>query len=117
MSKGPEAILQAKVMDLARLMGWHRAHFRTAYQPGAGKWVTPMSGEKGFPDLVLVRPPRLIFAELKSDRGRTTDDQDEWLSLLAQVPHIEVYLWRPRDLEQIATILSRNWEADVSRSD
>ena len=109
MSKGPEAALQSKVMDLARLYGWHRAHFRTAYQPGAQRWLTPMSGEKGFPDLVLVRPPRLIFAELKSDTGRLSPHQKEWLSLLDQTS-IEVYLWRPADLDEIHEILKKGYQ-------
>ncbi len=105
MSKGPEAILQAKVMDLARLYGWHRAHFRVAYMPGRDRWVTPMSGETGFPDLVLVKPPRLIFAELKSKVGRLSPPQKEWLFLLAQT-NTETYVWRPADLDQIRLLLS-----------
>lgn len=101
---GPEAVLQAKIMDLARLYGWRRAHFRTAYQPGAEKWVTPMSGEKGFPDLVLVRGPRLIFAELKSDRGRVSKDQRAWLDML-EGTCAEVYEWRPADYDEITEVL------------
>lgn len=105
-------MLQAKVMDMARLFGWRRAHFRTAYQPGAGKWVTPMSGETGFPDLVLLRPPRLIFAELKSDVGRLTSQQKEWITDLSQIEGIEVYVWKPKDLDEIQRILARD-DADV----
>ena len=107
MRRQPEADLQAKVLHLAALYGWRRAHFRTAYQPGAGKWVTPMSGETGFPDLVLLRPPRLIFAELKSDTGTMSPGQKEWKADLTQTPQVEYYLWRPRDLEDIVDILKR----------
>lgn len=113
MTKGPEAALQAKVLDLAKMFGWHRMHTRAAYQPGAGKWMTPLSGEKGYPDLTLVRPPRLVFAELKSDRGYATPEQKEWLALLDSVPGVEVYLWKPRDLEDIAKILGPNYQPEV----
>jgi len=55
----------------------------------------------GFPDLVMVRRGRLIFAELKSERGKTTHAQDTWQLALEAVredaPNIEVYLWRPAD--------------------
>ncbi len=115
LSKGPEAVLQAKIMDMARLFGWRRTHFRTAYQPGAERWVTPMSGEKGFPDLVLVRPPRLIFAELKSKTGRLSLDQELWLADLERIPTgIEVYLWRPSDIDEIQAILKRESNATTN---
>ncbi len=116
MSKGPEAVLQAKIMNMARLFGWRRTHFRTAYQPGAERWMTPLSGEKGFPDLVLVRPPRLIFAELKSDKGRLSPDQELWLADLEAIPTgIEVYLWRPNDLQDIHRILERQFDPATTK--
>ena len=68
----------------------------------------------GFPDLVLVKGYRLIFAELKRQKGgKTSTAQLEWLedlerlTRLPQVHHgdcpevpspVEVYLWRPLDL-------------------
>jgi hypothetical protein len=61
--------------------------------------------ERGWPDLALVRPPRLVFAELKRENGKTTEYQDRWLGLLRGVPGVEVFLWRPTDLEQIAVVL------------
>lgn len=56
--------------------------------------------DPGWPDLVLCRPPELIFAELKTDRGRVTAAQQEWLDRLAACG-MEVYVWRPRDLDAI----------------
>lgn len=43
--------------------------------------------EPGFPDLVLVRDARVIFAELKTQRGRVSPAQDVWLKRLAEVSH------------------------------
>ena len=42
----------------------------------------------------MVRGQRLIFSELKSQKGRVSPAQEEWLSRLGEVP-IEVYTWRP----------------------
>ena len=56
---------------------------------------TSLHSPKGFPDIVLCRPPRLILAELKTDSGKTSPEQDEWLEALAGCPGVEVFLWRP----------------------
>lgn len=87
--------LQKAVIEMARYLGWRVAHFRPA-QTQTGRWVTAVEGDgKGFPDLVLVRPPRIIFAELKSEKGRKSLDQEIWLGYLSRCPGVEVAVWRP----------------------
>ncbi len=99
-----ELDLMAGVLDLARVLGWTRAHFR----PGrtAHGWRTAVSGDGvGFPDLVLVRPPRIVVAECKAQTGRTTTAQTRWLSDLAACG-LDVYTWRPTDYpDGIAAVL------------
>lgn len=51
----------------------------------------------GFPDLVLVRAPRVLFVELKRDRGYVSTLQAVWLASLRASPGVETYTWRPRD--------------------
>lgn len=59
----------------------------------------------GFPDLVIVGA-RTIFVELKSDTGRVTKAQGEWLRDLAASGQ-ETYVWRPKDwIEALATLRS-----------
>ena len=82
------------VTDLARLYRWR------VYHP----WLSIRS-ERGWPDLALVRPPRLVLAELKTDKGKTTPSQDEWLALLSDCPGVEVYLWRPSDFNDLVEVL------------
>jgi hypothetical protein len=89
-----EAQFQRQVLDLCRLFGWR------AYHPMLSKW-----SERGFPDLTLVRPPRIVFAELKRDKGKRTTHQDEWAELLQDCPGVEYFLWRPADLDAIAEVL------------
>jgi len=99
--------LLRRILDLARLTGWRTAHFRQAMNE-RGHWRTPVAGDgKGFPDLVLVRKDRLIFAELKSSTGRTTPQQQQWLDCLALIPSVEVYLWRPTDWQEVQRTLGR----------
>jgi hypothetical protein len=57
----------------------------------------------GFPDLVLVRD-RVIFAELKRDKGQLSVDQYEWLEMLKKTG-AEVYVWRPCEWTKIEGVL------------
>ena len=96
------------VMELARLCGWLVFHDEDSRRNPAG-----------FPDLVLVHPnksPGIIFAELKTAKGKTRAKQEEWLNKLALVmdkiypieakrEHINVCLWRPQHWPQIEKIL------------
>lgn len=91
-----ETELTRTALEIARLLGWRTAHFRPA-QTGRG-WRTAVQGDgAGFPDLVLARPPRLVFAELKSETGRVHVEQQRWLNLLEGCTQVETYLWRPAD--------------------
>ena len=77
-----EAELLSNVIELAELFKWRCVHFR----PGMnrrGVWSTAMSGRNaaGWPDLTLCRD-RLIAVELKSDKGRLTDQHLDWAAVL-----------------------------------
>lgn len=100
-----EREFQSEVIKLARLFKWRLAHFRPA-KDRRGKWSTPMSGDIGFPDLVLVGHGRVIFAELKAQGGAVRPEQRDWIAALEATP-AEVYLWGPSDLDDIARILAR----------
>lgn len=89
-----ERDLTGYVRDVAKTFGWRRYH----------TWLSKHS-PAGFPDEVLVRPPRLVFAELKSARGRLKPEQEAWLEMLRQVPGVEVFVWRPGDMEEIVEVL------------
>ena len=46
----------------------------------------------------------MIFAELKSNTGRLSKEQGDWLEDLAGAG-VESYLWRPKDWDDIVEIL------------
>jgi hypothetical protein len=91
-----EESFQAQVEQLAGLMGWKVYHTRYSF-----------GSSKGFPDLVLVRAPRLIFSELKRDGKQPRPDQAAWLDVLGMVPGVETYLWHPADWETVVATLQR----------
>ena len=90
------------VVDYATLMGWD------VYHP---KWS--MMSAQGWPDLALCRPPRLILAELKSQRGKLSDSQARWLERLGRCT-VETYLWRPSDRDRITVVLGPDDELAAS---
>jgi len=55
---------------------------------------------KGFPDLILLKPPELLVVEIKSETGRTSPEQRTWLQAFAACG-VETQVWKPRDLDAI----------------
>jgi hypothetical protein len=101
-----EQELLDNVIELGHLLGYRIAHFRAAQT--AHGWRTPVSADgKGFPDLVLVRE-RGLFVELKSSKGRLSDDQLDWAAALVN-GSAEVHCWRPADWTngEIESVLRR----------
>lgn len=98
-----EGVLQERVRQLLILHGWRHYHtYRSKRSPA------------GFPDECAIRGDRLLFAELKRERGKLSPEQEQWRAelrhygrLLADAvrddedglaPRFEVYVWRPSDL-------------------
>lgn len=91
-----EAEFQANIIQLAKTLGWLVHHDRGDYRECIG-------GDAGFPDLVLAKAGRVIFLELKSDTGKPTAAQQEWLKALP-----DSYLVYPRDMQWVAELLGPN---------
>lgn len=102
-----EAQFQSAVISIARDWGWLVHHTRPAINR-SGKWSTPIQGHRGFPDLVLAHEKGgVILAELKTEHGRVSTDQRDWiealnLGFLQRDPYVA--LWRPSDM---TTIINR----------
>jgi len=78
---------QSLVVAYARLQGWWTFH------PFDSRKSAP-----GWPDLVLLRPPEVLFAELKTDspRSKVSGTQAEVLDAL-RACGLEAVVWRPSD--------------------
>ena len=91
-----EKQFQASVIDLANAERWLSYFtYRSSHSPA------------GFPDIVLVRGDRVIFAELKTEKGKVTPDQRIWFRALLDSGKVEVYLWRPSMWDQVVRILQQ----------
>lgn len=114
-----------QILDLAQLYGWlaFRVEQSTRVavrRSGVSVRVRNINrAGVGYPDITLVRAPRLIFAECKRNTGphggdshsRLTREQEVWAHELRQVglaaPNVEWHFWRPADLDDIARTLAR----------
>ena len=86
-----ERELQNNVVAMARALGWMPYHTFDSRR-----------SEPGYPDLTLVHRDmgRVLWAELKTMKGRVSPAQMDWLSALYDVAldrGLEVYTWRPDD--------------------
>lgn len=91
-----EAELTVQVVDTAHKLGYKAVHWRAA-MTGRGFRVAVQGDGAGWPDLTLCKPGRMVVAELKRDGHDPTPQQQLWLDLLATVPGVECYVWRPAD--------------------
>lgn len=93
-----EKQFEAQVKDLAKLLGWKYYHtWRSIHSPA------------GFPDVVMVRNGLVIFAELKSEKGKMSEAQEQWIDELKVVANhslgVMAFVWKPSDWEEIVSIL------------
>lgn len=87
-----EAELQKAVFDLAKRYGWVTFHVPDSRRVTA----------RGCPDLIMINElqSRVMFAELKTAKGRLRPEQVFWIGVL-EAANIEVHVWRPSDLVEV----------------
>jgi hypothetical protein len=90
---------QEAIVEAARVCGWRVYHTHDSRHSPAG-----------FPDLVLVRPPQLLFVELKSARGVVSADQRDWIADLRHSTTVKAGIFWPQDEDELLELLrSRAW--------
>lgn len=84
MPRGPEYQRMQRITQALRQYSWLHTHFRPL-RTEAG-YRTPLSGDKGYPDITAVHPERglLLFIEVKSDKGRLSSEQEAWITALRE---------------------------------
>lgn len=90
-----EKSFMANVIKLATLTGW------LCYHTFNSRRSSP-----GFPDLVMVKPPNVLFIELKREKGKLSEAQRLWKETLEQCPGVSYGLWTPSQWVGIEKILS-----------
>jgi hypothetical protein len=82
-----EAQFQAWIIESAGWRKWLVFHCRDS----RGKRLV------GLPDLILIRPPRVLFLEVKNMTRAATPEQRHVLDELGRCPGVEAHLVRPSD--------------------
>jgi hypothetical protein len=83
-----ESELQETVRKTATATGWLHYHPHRSDNSAAG-----------FPDSVILKPPFLIFAELKRSREEPKPEQRAWLDGLNLVTTVTSLVIRPQDMD------------------
>ncbi len=94
-----EKHFMADVIREAKRCGWLVYHTHNSRRSQAG-----------FPDLVMIRGCRMIVAELKTETGKTSPQQDDWLLAFNSVAYtsdnLEVHVWTPSMWPEIERTLA-----------
>lgn len=98
--KVSEKDFQRTVVEAALLFGWAVHHTLDTKVPA--KRIGP-----GYPDLTLVHPEqgRVLFVELKAEKGRVSEAQKWWGEILSKCPGVEYMLARPSDWDELEAAL------------
>jgi len=97
-----EAEWQRQVVRLLNEFGYVCDHvFRLRCHDGSWRTGNTLAGR---PDVIALRPPRLLAIELKAERGVLDRRQRACLSLYAEVPGARAWVLRPSDLD-----VAREW--------
>jgi hypothetical protein len=102
-----EAEFQRQVIQYAQFCGW------LCYSIPDSRRSTLA----GWPDVVFMRDTRIVFSEMKREKGKTSPAQDVVLATLSAIAEanktMEVYVWRPSDWPEIEVILK--WKPTKNR--
>jgi hypothetical protein len=105
----PEDELLGRILEVAKINHWLAHHSRPAMLKN-GKYVTPVQGDKGLPDLILARVEGnigvVLFVELKSDEGQLSPEQKQWAWVLNR-SQVEYYVIRPSNEQEFYDRLAK----------
>jgi hypothetical protein len=108
-AKMTEKVLQSHVIGLATQLGWKVYHTHDSRR-----------SQSGWPDLVLAHPVKgvVLFRELKTMRGKLSQDQKNWIGWL-KAAGLDATVWRPDNLmdQTIEKTLRENrWRRGLAKS-
>lgn len=104
----PEAAIQRAIIARLRLSGvvCHHSPNAARRNPITGARLKQEGMITGWPDLTLVGPDkRIAFFEVKAEKGRTSDAQDECIAMLRRLGH-DVAVVRSQDE---AVLMLQEW--------
>ena len=90
-----EQAYMSTIQQAAEIYGWYQYHTHDSRRS------TP-----GFPDLVLIKPPKVIFLEVKREKARLSVAQADVLAMLWGCNEVQAAVVRPSDWAQVVEWLS-----------
>lgn len=94
-----ERQLAETVEEAFELYGWLWCHYTFGPNRSGNGFRTHLRGHAGAPDYIACKNGRLMFVELKSQKGRLSQPQKLWRAELAK-SCCEYYLVRPSGLDE-----------------
>ena len=94
-----EAEYKATIVEAGLKYGWLVESI-----PDSRK-VYPRETAAGFPDLVLAKPPILLFIEVKTEHGKLSKQQALWLLELNQCGGVQAFVARPSGWDSLEKLL------------
>lgn len=92
-----EAQFQELIVETAELHGWLVYHTYNSRR-----------SQPGFPDLILIKPPRLRAFEIKTATGKVGLMQVEWIRAFKDVEFVSADIVRPGDWDWIKGVLGES---------
>lgn len=114
-----EEQFQKAVVHAARVLGW-TVHFvpdalyRRSFTNKHRGYNALDLGDRGFPDLTMIRGDRIAFRELKVGKNKLTEHQQDWRDKLLQTG-ADWAEWRPEQMDEIILDLTTS-HAPMARS-
>lgn len=92
---------ESNVIKWLKDNGWRVSHSRPGRVMRKGKetWETPLSGDKGFPDILAIKGKHCIVIEVKFGSGKASPEEVDWL-LAFQFSGIPTFLVTPENWQQ-----------------
>lgn len=97
-----EAEFQSLVVARFRDAGWMCFHAERG-RGRAGDWMTN-TGDAGLPDWLFIRPPLVLFVELKTEKGSASPEQVRVIAALQKCTRVEAYFVPPHDYPALMNI-------------
>lgn len=97
--RAKELECEATILEAAQIAGWRRHGERPAMSKKGHK--TPIKGEAGWPDLILVKGAQMVCVELKRWPRTPDPAQIAWLEKLDKIPGVvALVLWVPEQMDE-----------------
>ena len=100
-----EADFQSWVTDMLLTYGWRQIFEDLPLRKCACGRCNPPPRKRGHPDLEIVRGERLMFMELKSEKGKVQPEQREVIAALRDVKDVHAGIYRPIDRDHLQDLL------------